>query len=91
MLVPYAAPQTFAWAKAYPAAWIVPVSDWLKAFLYWLARDLSFGLFTFKEMTRFISGLFGYALAVPKARSPPASPSAMRRARCIFPACPGPG
>ncbi|WGD28850.1 ABC transporter permease subunit [Ancylobacter sp. WKF20] len=67
VLVPYAAPQTFAWAKAYPAAWIVPVSDWLKAFLYWLARDLSFGLFTFKEMTRFISGLFGYALAVPKA------------------------
>lgn len=67
VLVPYAAPQSFAWAKAYPAAWIVPVSDWLKAFLYWLARDLSFGLFTFKDMTRFISGLFGYALAVPKA------------------------
>ncbi|MBS9477704.1 ABC transporter permease [Ancylobacter radicis] len=67
VLVPYAAPQTFAWAKAYPATWIVPVSDWLKAFLYWLARDLTFGLFTFKEMTRFISSLFGYALAVPKA------------------------
>lgn len=67
VLVPYAAPETFGWAKAYPARWIVPISDWLKAFLYWLARDATFGLFTFKEMTRFISGLFGYALDVPKA------------------------
>nr|WP_246519922.1 ABC transporter permease subunit [Ancylobacter lacus] len=67
ILVPYAAPETFGWAKTYPARWIVPISDWLKAFLYWLARDLSFGLFTFKDMTRFVSGLFGYALDVPKA------------------------
>jgi len=67
VLVPYAAPQSFGWARAYPAAWIVPISDWLKAFLYWLARDLSFGPVTFKEITRFVSGLFGYALAVPKA------------------------
>ncbi len=67
ILIPYAAPETFGWAKAYPTRWIVPISDWLKAFLYWLARDLSFGLFTFKDMTRFISGLFGYALDVPKA------------------------
>ncbi|HSI39053.1 MAG TPA: ABC transporter permease subunit [Xanthobacteraceae bacterium] len=67
VLVPYVAPDAFGWARAYPSAWIVPISDWLKAFLYWLARDATFGIFTFKEMTRFISGLFGYALDVPKA------------------------
>lgn len=67
VLLPYVAPGLFGWAKSYPSAWIVPVSDWLKALLYWLARDATFGLFTFKEMTRFISGLFGYALDVPKA------------------------
>ncbi|GAB4070803.1 ABC transporter permease subunit [Ancylobacter sonchi] len=67
VLVPYAAPDSFGWAKTYPARWIVPISDWLKAFLFWLSRDLSFGLFTFKDMTRFVSGLFGYALEVPKA------------------------
>jgi len=67
VLLPYVAPTTFAWAKSYPAAWIVPVTDWLKALLYWLARDATFGIFTFKDMTRFVSGLFGYALAVPKA------------------------
>ncbi|MFG1396642.1 ABC transporter permease [Roseixanthobacter pseudopolyaromaticivorans] len=67
LVAPLAAPNLFQWALVYPTAWVVPISDWLRAFLFWLVRDLSFGLFTFKDMTRFVSSLFAGALEIPKA------------------------
>lgn len=41
-----------AWIMDYPAAWTLPVQGWVTRFLDWLMRDLDFGLFTFRELTR---------------------------------------
>ena len=48
----------------YPKAWVVPVKDWINVFFEWLAYDLDFGLFTFKDITRAISWLLEWPLAL---------------------------
>jgi glycine betaine/proline transport system permease protein len=56
--------------SSYPEAWIVPVKDWLTQFVDWLVDECSFGLFTFKELTRSLAWLaswpftFGMGLLV---------------------------
>ena len=45
------------WAFEYPAALTVPVARWIGAFTKWLLNDATFGLFTFSELTRFISAV----------------------------------
>jgi glycine betaine/proline transport system permease protein len=37
--------------------WVVPLADWVSAFFDWLARDLGFGLFTFRELTRALAAV----------------------------------
>lgn len=41
-----------AWLWTWPEAWIVPLRDWTTGAFDWLAKDLDFGLFTFREATR---------------------------------------
>ena len=45
------------WAFKYPAELIIPVADWITRFTKWLLNDASFGVFTFRELTRFISAV----------------------------------
>lgn len=42
---------------------VLPVEDWLSAFVKWLADDLSFGLFTFKDLTRGLAWLLEIPLS----------------------------
>ncbi len=45
------------WAFDLPRAWRAPFAGWLNQFVKWLLNDASFGLFTFAELTRFVSAL----------------------------------
>ncbi len=49
--------EMLAWAFSYPRAWLIPASAWIGGFARWLVNDAHFGLFTFSELTRFISAL----------------------------------
>jgi glycine betaine/proline transport system permease protein len=44
-----------------PRGWRLPAQSWISAAMDWLINDASFGLFTFRELTRFIAAV----LAVP--------------------------
>ncbi|NRG18969.1 ABC transporter permease subunit [Rhizobiales bacterium] len=56
---------SFALYKAFDARWIIrypknleiPLDRWISNATNWLVEDLSFGLFTFRDFTRFISSL----------------------------------
>ena len=50
------------WATVWPKAWIVPVKAWLTDLMGWLRDDLSFGLFSFQELTRGLSWLLAQPL-----------------------------
>lgn len=43
--------------------WTLPLAGWVSAFMDWLVHDLSFGLFTFKELTRAFSWLLSLPLS----------------------------
>ncbi|MBM1311522.1 ABC transporter permease subunit [Sulfitobacter mediterraneus] len=45
------------WIVRFPKAYQIPVDDWLSDFTKWLVEDLSFGWFTFRDVTRFIASL----------------------------------
>lgn len=45
------------WAFEMPRAWQVPFAEWLSLFVRWLLNDATFGLFTFADLTRFISAI----------------------------------
>ncbi len=51
-----------SWAVTYPDAWIVPLDSWISDFIDWLTNDLSFGLFTFQNLTRAFSWLLDQPL-----------------------------
>lgn len=55
------------WAVKYPRAWVVPLKDWITAFMKWLINDFDLGLFTFKEFTRSIAWLLEWPLWFAKA------------------------
>lgn len=46
----------------YPTTWIVPLKEWISACFEWLAYDLDFGLFTFRDITRVVSWLLEWPL-----------------------------
>lgn len=46
----------------YPEAGVIPLNVWINAFLEWLIEDLSFGLFTFREITRGIAAVLNVPL-----------------------------
>ena len=50
------------WVMIFPDEWIFPVKDGLNHFMDWLINDLSFGLFTFKEMTRSLAWLLEWPM-----------------------------
>ncbi len=43
------------WAFKYPKAMIIPFRAWLNDFMKWLMNSADLGLFTFQELTRFLS------------------------------------
>lgn len=45
------------WAFEMPRAWEAPFAAWLSQLVKWLLNDASFGLFTFADLTRFVSAL----------------------------------
>jgi glycine betaine/proline transport system permease protein len=45
------------WAFELPRAWQPPFAAWTSAAVKWLLNDASFGLFSFAELTRFVSAL----------------------------------
>lgn len=50
------------WAHNYPRDWIWPIRFEITAFMKWLINDATFGLFTFKELTRSVSSLLDWPL-----------------------------
>jgi glycine betaine/proline transport system permease protein len=45
------------WIIRYPKKYELPFGGWITDLINWLVEDLSFGLFTFRDFTRFISAL----------------------------------
>ncbi|WP_416236478.1 ABC transporter permease [Pseudorhodobacter sp.] len=45
------------WAFDWPKAMVMPAAKWISRFTKWLLNDASFGLFTFQELTRWISAM----------------------------------
>ena len=45
------------WAFAYPDEAVIPAARWTTGFTKWLLNDASFGLFSFKDLTRFIAAI----------------------------------
>ena len=43
------------WAADVPRAWRIPVQGWVSAAMDWLVNDASLGLFSFRELTRFLA------------------------------------
>lgn len=56
--------QIAPWTLKYPRGWQVPLKSWISDFMAWLINDLSFGLFTFKELTRSLSWLLDWPLSI---------------------------
>ena len=59
-------PELWPWAVEYPRDAIVPLREWINGSVKWLINDLSFGLFSFKELTRGISWLLGQPMLFAK-------------------------
>jgi glycine betaine/proline transport system permease protein len=49
--------QVAPWAQDFPRAWTPPFARWISTFMRWLVDEASFGLFTFRDLTRFIASV----------------------------------
>ena len=49
--------QIAPWTLKYPRAWQIPIKTEISRFMKWLVNDATFGLFTFKELTRSLAWL----------------------------------
>ena len=63
----YAAGDQVPWAVEYPRAWTVPLRIWISDFMKWLISGATFGLFTFKELTRSIAWLLDWPYWVARS------------------------
>ncbi|NKB28722.1 MAG: ABC transporter permease subunit [Rhodobacteraceae bacterium] len=45
------------WIIKFPKAWELPLEAWISAAMAWLVESATFGLFTFRDLTRFISAV----------------------------------
>ena len=52
-----------AWALEVPRGWRLPLARWISDAMDWLVNDASFGLFTFRELTRFVAAILDVPLA----------------------------
>jgi glycine betaine/proline transport system permease protein len=55
------------WSAHWPTEWLVPARRWTTEFFAWLGQEASLGLFTVKDLTRFISWLLSLPLALTEA------------------------
>lgn len=55
------------WTVRLPDSAVIPVAEWISAFFHWLTYDLSFGFFTFRDLTRGIAWLLSWPLNWAKA------------------------
>ncbi len=55
------------WAFDVPSGWRIPMSRWIGDFMKWLVEDATFGLFTFKELTRFIAAVIEFPYTIVKS------------------------
>ncbi len=49
--------EALPWAFEVPRAWRPPFAAWISGVLDWLTKEAHFGLFTFRDLTRFISAI----------------------------------
>ncbi|WP_029351846.1 ABC transporter permease subunit [Bosea sp. 117] len=63
------APGSFLpdWAVRLPAGWKLPIAGYISVFMAWLVDQASFGLFTFRELTRGVAWLLDWPLGLAKA------------------------
>lgn len=52
------------WADVYPEAAKLPLADWLGGFMNWLVRDLTFGVVTFRELTRAFAWVMQWPMTI---------------------------
>ncbi|RKF15135.1 ABC transporter permease subunit [Roseovarius spongiae] len=45
------------WIIRFPSGWKLPMESWISDAMKWLLEDATFGLFTFRELTRFVSAV----------------------------------
>ncbi len=57
VIVLYFLKDLMPWAFKYPRAMVIPIRFWISDFMKWLLDSFDLGLFTFKELTRFLSWL----------------------------------
>ncbi len=57
-----AAKYALPWTDRWPQEWVVPAKAWVTQFFAWLGSEASLGLFTVKDLTRFISTVLSYPL-----------------------------
>ncbi|MEX2630405.1 MAG: ABC transporter permease subunit [Tistlia sp.] len=62
LLVLWLAAPRLPWLVDYPDAWILPLRHWISDAMRWLVKEASFGLFTFKELTRALAWLLDLPL-----------------------------
>ncbi|MBN9252863.1 MAG: ABC transporter permease subunit, partial [Mesorhizobium sp.] len=58
------APLLPGWMMKVPQAWAIPFIDWTNAFIDHLREDAIFGLFSFRDITRWIAELITWPLAL---------------------------
>jgi glycine betaine/proline transport system permease protein len=77
-------------AFEYPKEHVVKLAKWISAAMKWLIDEASFGLFSFTDLTRFISAVLDVPYTWRPACSPPAfwKAAALRPSRSCRP-CPG--
>ncbi|HEY7766121.1 MAG TPA: ABC transporter permease subunit, partial [Aestuariivirgaceae bacterium] len=50
------------WLAKWPSDWVVPARQWITDFFSWLGKEASLGLFTVRDLTRFIAWLLSLPL-----------------------------
>lgn len=55
------------WIMKYPKKWELPLADLISDAMQWLVEDATFGIFTFREFTRFISSIIEWPYQVVRS------------------------
>ncbi len=56
--------QSWPWMVTFPKDWLIPLRYWISDFMEWLIKDLDFGLFSFKDLTRSFAWLLEWPLTL---------------------------